>query len=1223
MAVFTNDLRLTELATGEGSGTWGTTTNTNLSLLAESFSFGTEAITTNADTHTTTIADGATDPGRSLFLKYTGTLDSACTITIGPNTVSKLWFIENATSGSQNIIIKQGSGSTITIPNGQTKAIYSDGAGSGGAMVDAFQDLSIPDLFIDDDLTFTSDSAVITFGADGDTTLTHTDGSGLTLNSTNKLMFNDASQFIQGSSATVLSLGATDEIDLTATLIDINGNADVSGTVTATGTSVFASLDISGDIDVDGTTNLDVVDIDGAVDMASTLTVGGATSISVTDTSDALTVISTDAGAGVSPIMVLYRNSSSAADSDQLGRIKFRGRNDSPHDVEYAEFLAQILDATDGEEDGRAAINVMTAGTSQSRIDMRATETSINNESIDLDFRVESNNNASMLLVDAGNDAVVVGHTGSIASAGEAHELQVYDTNFSLISATTFRNGSDGAALSLGHSRSGTIGTQTVLQDGDIMGAINFLGSDGTDLANFGAAIRGHVDGTPGANDMPGRLSFLTTADGSNSPTERMRINQKGSVGIGVADGDVTSDGTAARTYVGIIGTANRGRLNLGTTASNGADCGTLSFTNGANELVSLSVDTTSGVQNTGTLFVNGTRSIKIQAAASDEVVLNEGSLDVDFRAESNGNANMLFVDAANDRIGIGTNAPTSPLTVTMDAGGIATFTGISAGGVSSVLMKQSRGSIASPSNSATAGDGNYLLGQVYNSGYATIGSIGIITGSALNNGVIQFNTANGGTVAERMRVSNADVIINENGDDQGFRIESNNNANLFNVDAGNDHINIGQNVDYGGTLNIANGDNTAQLVLVSTDTDANGGPVMSLYRASASSAADNDELGLINFQGLDDANNATTYASLATVAIDVSNGSEDGQLQLNVMRDGTLRNYVHLTGDSPSTVFNEDSNDIDFRVESDGNANMLFVDAGNNLAGIGTGSPILLDGNAAPGLTISSNGPFIVLQDANNSDKCNYIANNTGVLQFGHVGDNGASGKTENLSLGSSEAVFNESHNDIDFRVESDGNSTMLVVDGQNNRVGVGTNTFTAVSSTCNAMHVAGGSSDAVTPVMMISDADGSVEGNSTILECLFSGDNTFSSAIYVKFTDSGGTQGSISGTGDGTVTYNTSSDERLKQSIQDTDSKWDLVKSLQVRDYEWKKSGKQETGFIAQELHDKWAQPVKVGGEDVDVDPWSVDYGKLTPILTKALQEAMEKIEHLESEIAKLKGE
>ena len=114
-----------EIATGDESGTWGTSTNTNLSLIAEAFSFGTEAITTNADTHTTTLADGSTDPGRSIFLKYTGTLDSACTITIGPNTVSKLWLIENATSGSQNIIIKQGSGATVTIANGQTKAIYS------------------------------------------------------------------------------------------------------------------------------------------------------------------------------------------------------------------------------------------------------------------------------------------------------------------------------------------------------------------------------------------------------------------------------------------------------------------------------------------------------------------------------------------------------------------------------------------------------------------------------------------------------------------------------------------------------------------------------------------------------------------------------------------------------------------------------------------------------------------------------------------------------------------------------------------------------------------------------------------------------------------------------------------------------------------------------------------------------------------------------------------
>jgi hypothetical protein len=156
-STYVNDLRLNEMATGDGSGTWGTTTNTNLELIAEAFSYGTEVITTNADTHTTTIADGATDPGRSLYLKYTGTLDSACTITIGPNTVSKVWIIENGTSGSQDIIISQGSGANITIPAGDTKVVYSDGAGAGAAFVDAFASLSVVDLKVQDDLTVTGD----------------------------------------------------------------------------------------------------------------------------------------------------------------------------------------------------------------------------------------------------------------------------------------------------------------------------------------------------------------------------------------------------------------------------------------------------------------------------------------------------------------------------------------------------------------------------------------------------------------------------------------------------------------------------------------------------------------------------------------------------------------------------------------------------------------------------------------------------------------------------------------------------------------------------------------------------------------------------------------------------------------------------------------------------------------------------------------------------------
>ena len=113
-------------------------------------------------------------------------------------------------------------------------------AGTITSNVDAIT-LGHDTVTIADNLSLGSDSAVLKFGADGDTTLTHTDGTGLTLNSTNKLCFNDASQFVQGSSATVLSIGATDEIDLTATAVDLNGTLDVSGTLTVAGTTTLAA----------------------------------------------------------------------------------------------------------------------------------------------------------------------------------------------------------------------------------------------------------------------------------------------------------------------------------------------------------------------------------------------------------------------------------------------------------------------------------------------------------------------------------------------------------------------------------------------------------------------------------------------------------------------------------------------------------------------------------------------------------------------------------------------------------------------------------------------------------------------------------------------------------------------------------------------------------------------------------------------------------------------
>jgi hypothetical protein len=276
-STYVNDLRLNEMATGDASGSWGTVTNTNLELIGEAFSYGTETIG-DADS-TLTIADGAADAARSFYLKITSSVDLTTTriVTLGPNTVSKVWMIENATTGSQVITIKQGSGATINVPNGQVKMISTDGAGSGGAVLD---------LLVDVDLTGTttlvnldvSGTALVT-GVLTTTAATVFNGgftanADSTLGTDKKVQFRDAAIYINSSVDGQLDIVADTEIQIAATTVDLNGNLDVSGTLGVTGVLTATSLDISGDIDVDGTTNLDVVDIDGATQIDATVTVG-------------------------------------------------------------------------------------------------------------------------------------------------------------------------------------------------------------------------------------------------------------------------------------------------------------------------------------------------------------------------------------------------------------------------------------------------------------------------------------------------------------------------------------------------------------------------------------------------------------------------------------------------------------------------------------------------------------------------------------------------------------------------------------------------------------------------------------------------------------------------------------------------------------------------------------------------------------------------------------
>ena len=255
VSVYTNHLRLEEIGTGEQSGDWGATTNTNLELIAEGFSYGTEAIG-DADT-TITMADGASDGARSLYLKITSStnLTATRTITLAPNTVSKVWIIENATDGSQIITIKQGSGSgaSVNIANGQVKMIATDGGGTGGIVYDLLTDvelagtttataLTVDDVAIDGKVITmtgsTGDTAVMTVGTNGTLTVTTTDTAAAAANIT---ITADGTFEAAGTTVTLNSSGGITLDADGGTITFADGGASL-GTITSSGYSGTAAV---------------------------------------------------------------------------------------------------------------------------------------------------------------------------------------------------------------------------------------------------------------------------------------------------------------------------------------------------------------------------------------------------------------------------------------------------------------------------------------------------------------------------------------------------------------------------------------------------------------------------------------------------------------------------------------------------------------------------------------------------------------------------------------------------------------------------------------------------------------------------------------------------------------------------------------------------------------------------------------------------------------------
>ena len=175
-------------------------------------------------------------------------------------------------------------------------------------------------------------------------------------------------------------------------------------------------------------TSANGVSIDGVTIKDGGIAATLASTITTADNTDTLSLISTDADGSSGPNLKLYRNSGSPADGDTVGDVGFTGRNDNSQDVEYARIFSTISDASDGTEDGRLDVNMMIGGTQRSIMKVFDTDIMFNDDSQDINFRVESNGNATMLFVDGGNNHVNIGTDTDLGGV-----LNVAGTQYNLV----------------------------------------------------------------------------------------------------------------------------------------------------------------------------------------------------------------------------------------------------------------------------------------------------------------------------------------------------------------------------------------------------------------------------------------------------------------------------------------------------------------------------------------------------------------------------------------------------------------------------------------------------------------------------------------------------------------------------------------------------------------------------------------------------------------------
>jgi hypothetical protein len=644
--------------------------------------------------------------------------------------------------------------------------------------------------------------------------------------------------------------------------------------------------------------------------------------------------------------------------------------------------------------------------------------------------------------------------------------------------------------------------------------------------------------------------------------------------------------------------------------------------------ITTISLDASQNMALTGNLSTTG------------GAIFNESGADADFRVESDTNANGLMLDASTSTVGVNraasagvglsvnataTNSSTYALeacnsssntkfivrsdgysgfykssnaggfihntdgaiTITPDAGGHFVF---NEDGADADFRVESD----TNTHALFVDAGNNVIGTGTSSPATYVGTGGLaVKGSTVSDLSLVSGGIASGNNSHQMRYWNDTGTAYEI--DSDFRVESDGNANMLFVDGGNDRVGVNTSapetyVDFA-------------VPTVQIRSDATG--------ANEPKLIFNNDL----FAG---ANHGFIQTTNGGLQLDFESGSSStftGRAKMQLIGGGGRSIRFYTSTDNGSSfverleisnadiIANETGADQDFRVESDGNANMLFVDGGNNRVGIGTSAPTtFLDvGGIGSSVNSSFNGIAITASAAFTGVTGNvglYLSasNSGGSLNGFFRTKAGAGGTYDGVEIATDNRPFR-----ILTSTTEDTNERLRITSSGDFLVGTTVNYpgVSGLGGNIQGMMSEGGGSFFLSrvdsnPVLYINR--GGTDGDS------------------VRFAkDAGSTVGSISVTAT-TTAYNTSSDERLKENITDANDAGDKIDAIKVRQYDWKANGShQDYGMVAQELLE--VAPEAVAAPEDPEEMMGVDYSKLVPMLIKEIQSLRARVADLES--------